>query len=217
MNKILHALCESVINGDRQKAKKLSKKALEKGIDAYEAITDGLSKGMDTVGEKYEKGEFFVPELMRAADTMSSALEILEPRIKIEEANNSGVAVVGTVRGDIHDIGEKLVVTILNARGFTVYDLGVDVSKEKFIETIKETDANYLLMSALTTTTRNYMGEVIKELQREGMRNKVKVIVGGVMVSEDFAKRIGADSYLKNAIDLIKIGSKKYKDCRGTS
>lgn len=214
MDKILKGLRESVVDGDGRKAVKFSKKALEKGMDAYEAIIEGLSKGMDTVGGKYEKGEFFVPELMRSANAMGAALEILEPHIMIEKANNSGVAVVGTVRGDIHDIGKKLVVTILKAMGFKVHDLGVDVSKEKFLETIKATDANYLLMSALTTSTRNYMGDVIKELQKEGIRDKVKVIVGGVMVSENFANRIGADRYLKSSIGLIKIGSKEFKNHR---
>jgi len=191
-----------------EKIKNLIKEAISKKIPIIKIIEEGLRKGLDIVGKKYENNEYFLSELLYAAALMNDALEILEPLLKTEKIKSKGVIVLGTVRGDIHDIGKNIFKMYAQATGFEVYDLGVDVEPEKFIEKIKETKAQILGLSALLTTTILEMKTVIEKLKEEGIRNKVKVLIGGNAVTKEFAKEIGADAAALNAIEGIKICKK---------
>ena len=191
-----------------EKIKNLIKEAISKKIPIIKIIEEGLRKGLDIVGKKYENNEYFLSELLYAATLMNDALEILEPLLKTEKIKSKGVIVLGTVRGDIHDIGKNIFKMYAQATGFEVYDLGVDVKPEKFIEKIKETKAQILGLSALLTTTILEMKTVIEKLKEEGIRNKVKVLIGGNAVTKEFAKEIGADAAALNAIEGIEICKK---------
>jgi corrinoid protein of di/trimethylamine methyltransferase len=191
-----------------EKIKNLIKEAISKKIPIIKIIEEGLRKGLDIVGKKYENNEYFLSELLYAATLMNDALEILEPLLKTEKIKSKGVIVLGTVRGDIHDIGKNIFKMYAQATGFEVYDLGVDVEPEKFIEKIKETKAQILGLSALLTTTILEMKTVIEKLKEEGVRDKVKVLIGGNAVTKEFAKEIGADAAALNAIEGIEICKK---------
>ena len=191
-----------------EKIKNLIKEAISKKIPIIKIIEEGLRKGLDIVGKKYENNEYFLSELLYAATLMNDALEILEPLLKTEKIKSKGVIVLGTVRGDIHDIGKNIFKMYAQATGFEVYDLGVDVEPEKFIEKIKETKAQILGLSALLTTTILEMKTVIEKLKEEGIRDKVKVLIGGNAVTKEFAKEIGADAAALNAIEGIEICKK---------
>jgi 5-methyltetrahydrofolate--homocysteine methyltransferase len=162
-------------------------------------LDEGLIAGMSQVGELFKQGEYFVPEMLIAARAMKSALEILRPRLVDTGVEPIGTIVLGTVRGDLHDIGKNLTGMFLEGAGFRVVDLGVDVSAEKFIEAIKENDAELLGMSALLTTTMTYTSRVIKELEAARMRDKVKIIVGGAPITQEWANQIGADGFALDA------------------
>ncbi|MBS7646112.1 corrinoid protein [Candidatus Bathyarchaeota archaeon] len=198
------SLIDAVVNFDVEGVRRLAQEVVDKGIDPYEAITEALNEGMRIVGEKYEAKEYFLSELLLAGESMKAALEVLTPHLKAGGVKAIGKVVIGTVKGDIHDIGKTIVVTLLRSAGFEVVDLGVDVSAERFLEGVREADANILAMSALLTTTMPYMGEVIKKLEEEGLRDKVTVIVGGAPLSEEYAKRIGADLYAADAVEAAR-------------
>ncbi|MEM2864825.1 MAG: corrinoid protein [Candidatus Bathyarchaeia archaeon] len=197
-------MIDAVVNFDVEGVRRLAQEVVDKGIDPYEAITEALNEGMRIVGEKYEAKEYFLSELLLAGESMKAALEVLTPHLKAGGVKAIGKVVIGTVKGDIHDIGKTIVVTLLRSAGFEVVDLGVDVSAERFLEGVREADANILAMSALLTTTMPYMGEVIKKLEEEGLRDKVTVIVGGAPLSEEYAKRIGADLYAADAVEAAR-------------
>jgi corrinoid protein of di/trimethylamine methyltransferase len=165
---------------------------------------------MDIVGQKFSDGEYFLPDLIIAAEGMKMAMELLEPELRARQQTleTAGVVVIGTVKGDIHEIGKSLVATMLSANGFTVYDLGVDVPKEAFIAKIKETGANILGMSALLTTTMTQQREVIKALEEAGLRAQVKVMVGGAPVTKGWAEEIGADDYAEDAMGAVQKAKK---------
>jgi len=207
MKEILEKLKESIANCDIEMTKNMAKEALKANIPLSEAIFNGLVKGLEIVGKKYEKGEYFLAELIMAGEAMHEALNILIPKqdINKEKIPSKGKIVIGTVEGDIHDIGKSLVSNFLRAAGYEVYDLGVDVPSEKFIEKIKETNANILALSALLSTTMVNMAKVIEALKKEGLRDKVKVIIGGAPCDLEFARKIGADGYGKDAYEAVKI------------
>jgi len=201
---ILDKLAECVIKGDTESVVSLAKKALELDVDAKEAIEEGLARGVRVVGDGFGKGELFLPDLMMSAVTMKMGMDILEKAISGKETVRTlGKIVIGTVEGDIHDLGKNLVAALLRANGFTVYDLGVDVPAEKFVEKVKEVNADVLAISALLTTTMPRMIQVIQTLEKEGLRNKVKVLVGGAPVTEEWARRIGADAYGGDASEAV--------------
>jgi len=204
---ILGKLKESIANCDIEMTKNMAKEALKANILLSEVIFNGLVKGLEIVGEKYEKGEYFLAELIMAGEAMHEALNILIPKQDIikEKVPSKGKIVIGTVEGDIHDIGKSLVSIFLRAAGYEIYDLGVDVPAEKFIEKIKETNANILALSALLSTTMMNMAKVIEALKKEGLRDKVKVIIGGAPCDLEFAHKIGADGYGKDAYEAVKI------------
>ncbi len=193
---------------DSGKIKKLVNEALSRRIPVMEIVEKGVRKGLDSVGKKYEASEYFLSELLFAATLMNDALEILKPRLKLEKIEKKGVIVLGTVRGDIHDIGKNIFKMFVQATGFEVHDLGVDVEPETFVEKLKETKADILGLSALLTTTRWEMKKIIDELSKAGMRGEVKVLLGGNAVTRDFASEIGADKAALDAVEGVEICKK---------
>ena len=183
--------------------------ALKNGSKAIDIVLGPLSTGMMEIGHLYEEGEYFIAELIEAADIFKEAMKKLNPLLEKEvsgyRVENRHRIVIGTVKGDIHDIGKTIIAIMLQAAGHEVHDLGVDVDVEKFIKAIIEYDADILCMSALLTSTAKYMETVIKELERRGLRNKVYVLVGGAAVTPEYARKIGADGYGRDAIETIKL------------
>ena len=171
----------------------------------FKVVSEGMAKGMEVVGGNYEKGEYFLADLIVAGEAMKEGTKILEPHLKAGEAKASGRVVIGTVKGDMHDIGKGVVATMLSGAGFQVIDLGVDVPPEKFVEAVKKETPDIVGMSALLTTTMIEMENVIKALKEAGVRDKVKVIVGGAPVSHEYAEKIGADAYAREAVEGVSI------------
>ncbi|MDR1045876.1 MAG: corrinoid protein [Candidatus Adiutrix sp.] len=197
---ILDELAKSVLEMDEDLAQEAAQRAIEAKIDPKTAIADGLSKGMEAAGVKYEEEEYFVPELLLCSDAMYAGLDILRPHIR-KDSNKKGCAVIGVVEGDTHDIGKNLVKLFMETHGFDMIDLGRDVLIEKFVETVKNNDVQVVCMSTLMTTTMAGMKTVIERLKEEGLRDKVKVIIGGAPISRAFAAKIGADAYSSTATE----------------
>ncbi len=195
-------IVEAVLVGDVEKTKSLTREMLAQGIRAHDLIEKGLMEGMNLVGDKFEKREYFLPDLLVAAEAVKRATEIIKPHLKGDIGR--GTVVIGTVSGDIHDLGKNLVASTLEASGFKVVDLGVDVPPEKFINAVKEEKANILAISALITTTMLGMKDVIEMLAKSGTRKAVKVMVGGAPLDEEFARRIGADRYARTSRDAAR-------------
>lgn len=204
---LLARLTQAVIVGDIEGAVKLTLRGLSEGTAPLVLINEGLVPGMDSAGEKFSQGEYFLPHLLVAAKAMQESMKLLEPELlaREEALEQVGTVVLGTVEGDIHEIGKSLVGTMLTANGFRVYDLGVDVPIERFVEKVKETQAEILGLSALLTTTMVVQREVIEALQKAGLREQVKVLVGGAPVSLDWAEEIEADGYAEDAIAAVRV------------
>jgi corrinoid protein of di/trimethylamine methyltransferase len=203
---MLEKLAQAVIDGEPEDAEALAKQSLELGFDPLASITDGLTKGIQKVGELFAAGDYFLPELIIGADAMKKALEVLEPAL-VGDQKREVVAnvVLGTVEGDLHEIGKTLVGTMLTANGFKVIDIGVDQPASAFVEAAKESGATIIGSSALLTTTMIQQEKIIKELETAGIRNQVKVMVGGAPVTDSYAKQIGADGYAEDAISAVKL------------
>jgi 5-methyltetrahydrofolate--homocysteine methyltransferase len=193
------------VNLDIDNIPKLCKEAVEAGIPAYKVVTEGMAKGMDIVGQKYEANEYFLAELIMAGETMKEGMKVLEPHLKAGEMKALGKIVIGTVRGDLHDIGKNIAATLLKSAGFDIVDLGVDVSPEQFVEAVRQNNPDILAMSALLTTTMIEMENTIKALKEAGLREKVKIIIGGAPITPEYAKKIGADAAAKDAVDGVNI------------
>lgn len=202
---ILRGLADAVAKLDPALATEFSNRALASGMDAYDAINDGLAKGMMVVSAKFDTREYFVPELLRAAKAMNTGIDILKPYLKVEAANIPGRVVIATVKSDIHQIGKNLVALMLRTSGFEVHDLGVNCPAEKYVTKAVEVGADIIGMSALMTTTMLYMETVIETLVKEGVRDRVKVMVGGAPVTAEFAKEIGADAYAPHAAEAVRL------------
>jgi len=202
---ILEDLADSVLNMNEEKAVATAIEAVEAGLDAFDAITNGLVVGMNKAGELYDQEEYFVPELLICSDALYLALDILKPHLKKEEAARKTGCVIGVVEGDTHDIGKNLVRIMLDVAGFEVHDLGRNVPLADFIEKAKEVDAELICLSTLMTTTMDGMATVIEMLKEEGIRNRFKVLVGGGPISQGFADRIGADGYAVNASKAVEV------------
>lgn len=204
---ILARITESIIQGDPDAALLNTTKALEAGVEPMQIIDDGLVRGMDIVGEKFSAGEMFLPHMVMAAKGMEKSMEYLEPELhaRKEEIKTPGTIVIGTVQGDIHEIGKSLVGIMLSVNGFKVIDMGVDVAVMDFVERVRETGADFLGMSALLTTTMVRQRDVIEALEDVGIREQVKVMVGGAPVSQVWADEIGADGYAVDAADAVKL------------
>ncbi|MGB2814633.1 MAG: corrinoid protein [Dehalococcoidales bacterium] len=188
-------LAQAIDQGDREKTVELTQKALDAGGNPQDIVAQGLQAGMAAVGEKFSSGEYFLPDMLMAARAMKAALEVLAPALKETGIPTIGKVVIGTVEGDMHDIGKNVVATFLSGNGFEVFDLGLNVPAQKFIDEVKEKKPDILGMSALLTTTMPLMGKVIKTLEETGLRSSVKVVVGGAPVTQDYADYIGADGY----------------------
>ena len=197
-----------IIEGNIDDIKDLTQQALDEGLEAKEILDKGLMPGMDHVGVEFKAGNMFVPEVLRSAKSMSASMELLKPLLAESGVEMVGKIVLGTVKGDLHDIGKNLVAMMCEGAGFEVYDIGKDVAPEGFVEAIKQHNPDIVGMSALLTTTMRTMESTIKALEEAGLRDKVKVMIGGAPVTEDFAKQIGADAYASNAAAAAEMATK---------
>ena len=204
----LLSLSKSIVSGDRDKAVQLAMEAVSAGVNPEDIITKGLQPGMMTVGEKFSSGEYFLPDMLMAARAMKSALDVLKPLLAKSGLPTLGRVVIGTVQGDMHDIGKNVVATFLGGSGFEVYDLGLNVTPQQFVNAVREKKADILGLSALLTTTMPTMGQTIKDLEKAGLRSRVKVIVGGAPVTAEFARFIGADAHARDGGAAIPVCKK---------
>ena len=200
-------LSEAVIAADSQAVIDTAKQVIEKGIDPVEAIENGLSKGAIAVGEKFDKMEIFLTGLMMAADAMKAGMDVLLPHVSKEKIVKKGTVVSGTVKGDIHDIGKNILVALLRANGFDVYDLGVDVSTSKFIEEAEKAKAEIITLSALMSSTIGGQKDVIDYLKETGKRENFIVMVGGGPTTREWVEEIGADGWAETATEAVKLAS----------
>jgi 5-methyltetrahydrofolate--homocysteine methyltransferase len=201
-------LIESVIQGDEANVKDLIHQALKNNLPVKEILNEGLIKAMDIVGEKFKRCEFYVPDVLWAGQAMKAGIELIRPFFQQVEVSPLAKVVIGTVEGDIHEIGKNLVAMMVEANGFDVVNLGVDVPPEKFVENVKKTGAKICMMSALLTTTMPAMKRTIEALREGGLGEKVKTMVGGAPVTMKFAKEIGADGYSPDALGAVDLAKK---------
>jgi 5-methyltetrahydrofolate--homocysteine methyltransferase len=199
----LGEVAEKLIAGKADEVRSLVKEAIDEGQDVSKILNEGLVAGMSVVGEKFKKNEFYVPEVLIAARAMKAGMELLNPILLEKNIKGVGTMVLGTVRGDLHDIGKNLVGMMLEGAGFEVIDLGVDVASEKFIQVAKEKNANLVGLSALLTTTMLAMKDVTQAVEKEGLKGKVKVMIGGAPITQDYADEIGADGYAPDAASAV--------------
>lgn len=201
---ILIAVKNALISGDKSHLVELTKQALSQGIKPEKILYEGLVPGMDVVGEKFKNDEFYIPEVILRAIIFKENVNILRPLLMDQDIKTMGKVLIGTVQGDLHDVGKNLVSLMLEASGYQVIDLGVDISIQTFVEKAKEHNVNIVGLSALLTTTMPNIKKVIQALQEEGLRGKVKVIIGGAPVSQSFADQVGADAYGHDATDAVE-------------
>jgi corrinoid protein of di/trimethylamine methyltransferase len=203
------ALAQAVIDGEPEDAEEQARLALEQGLDPLACINEGLSPGIDRVGELFATGEYFLPDLIMGGDAMKAALAILEPALAgDQERELLGRVVLGTVEGDLHEIGKTLVGTMLTANGFQVTDVGVDKSADEFIAAIKESQATLVGASALLTTTMLQQQKLIEAIEEAGLRDQVKVMVGGAPITDSWAEKIGADGFAEDAISAVALAKR---------
>ncbi len=207
MSELFNQMTQSIIDGDSDLSAQLAEQAVREGLDPLEAITNGYVPGINHIGQEFAAGNAFLPELVMSGEAMKSAVAVLEPEMMKRGTHRKmlGKVVLGTVEGDIHEIGKSLVGTMLTAAGFEVFDLGVDVPTEKLIGKAIEVNADIIAMSALLTTTMVKQREVIDELEKEGLRGRFKVIVGGAPVTRDWVHKIEADGYSEDAIGAVNL------------
>jgi len=201
----LQALADAIISGNRVKSAELATTMLKEGVAAKKILDEGLIPGMAVVGEKFKNCEFYVPEVLVAARAMSAAMDKLRPELVAAKVEPVGKVAIGTVRGDLHDIGKNLVAMMLEGAGFEIIDLGVDCAPESFVNAVKSKGANLIALSALLTTTMPAMQDTIEALEAAGLREKAKVIIGGAPVTQKFADQIGADGYAPDAASGVDI------------
>ncbi len=211
---ILQMLADSVVNIDFEGVTKWTDTAVSAGIPAYDIVMRGLSEGMRVVGERFERKEYFIAELVAAGSAMKEALAKLKPLLASERAPVRGKVVIGTVYGDLHDLGKDTVAAMLASAGYEVYDLGFDVKADKFVEKVKEVGADIVALSALLMSTIGYFKEVIDALKAADLRERVKVIVGGRPVTAEFAEKIGADGYGEDASAAVRLAQALLKERR---
>jgi 5-methyltetrahydrofolate--homocysteine methyltransferase len=183
----------------------LTQMALDNNIPPKEIIADGLTAGMEVVGEKFNAKEYYVPDMLASAEAVSAAMDILKPFLEASDIKSKGKFAIVTVKGDIHDIGKNIVAILLKGAGYDVEDLGIDVPTEKIVDYVRENKPEYLGLSALLTTTMLVMGEVIEALRAANLRDTVKVLIGGAAVSDDFAREIGADAYCSDGFHAVRV------------
>lgn len=203
-------MAQAVIDGDDDEAIALAQQALDQGVDPLEAINEGYTAGMDVVGELYSTGDYFLPDLILGGEAMKAALAALEPALKASGQVRVvlGTVVLGSVKGDIHEIGKSLVGSMLSANGFEVYDLGIDIEADEFVSKAREYNADIVALSALLTTTMLHQRDVIELLAEAGFRDRVKVMVGGSPVTQGWADQIGADGFAEDAAGAVVVAKK---------
>lgn len=204
----LKQLYDAVVSGDAKATHALTQQALAEGTDPLKLVNEYMIPAMDEVGRRFEANEYFVPELLISARAMKAALELIRPLLTARGTEPLGRVAIGTVKGDLHDIGKNLVASLLEGGGFEVIDLGVNVAPEKFIATVHEKRANIVAMSALLTTTMPAMKTTIDALKQAGVRSKVKVLIGGAPITQKYAEEIGADGYSENAVGAVAMAKK---------
>lgn len=200
----LQPLFSAIVDGDAAEARQVTERAL-KATDPLRLVTDFMSPAMDEVGRRFERGDYFVPELLLSARAMKSAMELIRPLLAARGTEPIGRVVIGTVKGDLHDIGKNLVAAMLEGGGFEVTDLGVNVTPEKFMNAVREKNAHIVAMSALLTTTMTSMKSTIEAFQAAGMRERVKIFVGGAPLTRQYADEIGADGFGANAVEAVAL------------
>jgi corrinoid protein of di/trimethylamine methyltransferase len=201
---LIKKLSDSVLNMEEDETVEISKECLENDINAYEAIDKGLASGMNRAGELYEEGEYYIPELLMCSDAMYAGLDVLKPHLKKDESEGKQKVVIGVVQGDTHDIGKNLVKIMMETEGFEVIDLGRDIPPIDFVEKAKEEGASIIVLSTLMTTTMEGMAEVVNILKSQGLKDKIKVMIGGGPISQSFADKIEADGYTTDASKAAK-------------
>jgi corrinoid protein of di/trimethylamine methyltransferase len=202
-------LAQAVIDGEPEDAEELARQALDQGLDPLECINEGLTRGIDRVGELFASGEYFLPDLIIGGEAMKTALAVLEPALAADQEREvAGQVVLGTVKGDLHEIGKTLVGTMLTANGFRVTDIGIDKPASAFIAAVQETGATLIGASALLTTTIPEQQKIIEVLEEAGLRGRVKVMVGGAPVTQAWADKIGADGYAEDAIAAVAVAKR---------
>lgn len=200
----------AIINGDQQLAQELAQKSIDENLNPVETLQECLIPAMDVVGKKFATQEFFLPEILIAARAMEGALGILKPELENQRKQDQYpekeiTVVIGTVKGDIHDIGKNLLKFFMEGSGFKVFDLGTEVDADRFVQEVKKRKADLLCMSALISTTMSYFTQVIKKIEEAGLRNKVKIMVGGAPVTEGYAKKVKADAYADDAFKAVQV------------
>jgi corrinoid protein of di/trimethylamine methyltransferase len=206
MSELLGKMAESLIAGKVDEVVNFTKEAVDAGAAPQDILEQGLLAGMDVVGKRFKANEMFIPEVLRCAKCMHGAMEILRPLLSETGAKMAGTLVIGTVKGDLHDIGKNLVGMMFEGAGFQVIDIGIDKSPQEFVDALKEHQASLFGMSALLTTTMPMMEETVNAIKEAGLRDQVKIMVGGAPVTSEFAKEIGADAYASNAASAVDKG-----------
>jgi 5-methyltetrahydrofolate--homocysteine methyltransferase len=206
MSELFGKMAESLIAGKVDEVSSLTKEAVDGGLTPQDILEQGLLAGMDVVGQRFKSNEMFIPEVLRCAKCMHGAMEILRPLLVESGVKTAGTLVIGTVKGDLHDIGKNLVGMMFEGAGFKVIDLGTDQTPQAFVDALKEHKAGLFGMSALLTTTMPMMGETVNAIKEAGIRDQIKIMVGGAPVTAEFAKEIGADAYASNAASAVDTG-----------
>jgi len=201
----LEKIRNHVVNLELDAIRRTVQEALDAGIPAIQILTEGLSKGVEIVGKKFEGEEYFLSELIMAGETMKAGVAVLDPHLKKEAVKSLGTIVLGTMKGDIHGIGKNIFGTLARSGGFNVVDLGVDVSADKFVETAKKNNADIIATSSLLTITMVYIAEVVKLIEQSKLRSKVKIIMGGAPIDDDYAKKLGADAGVNDGVQGVEI------------
>jgi len=212
---LLEQIVEATIEGNQERCVALAQQVLDENLDPFEAIQEGFTKGMFIVGEKFSRLEYYLPDLLDCAAAMQAALDVLKPHLELAGRELQGTIVLGTIQGDLHDLGKNIVKTMLQAAGFTVYDLGSNVPIRQFVEKAEEVKADIIAASAILTTTMAYMPDLIALLQELGLRDKYKVMLGGAPVTAEFATQSGADGYGENAADAVQVAHRLMQEKTG--
>jgi len=198
-------MSDAILSGDRDETTRLARESLKMGLDAYETLSAGCVKAMGIMSNRYDKGETFAPDILVASDAMYGAIEVLKPHIKVDPAKIPGTIVIGVIEGDVHDIGKNIVKILFDLGGFRVIDLGRNVPMATFIESARENKPDILAASALMTTTMVGLEELVEKTKEAGIRDKLKIMVGGAPLSAEYAEKIGADAYAPNAPQALKV------------
>jgi 5-methyltetrahydrofolate--homocysteine methyltransferase len=206
---LIQRIVDATVAGNQEACTALAREVIDTGVDPLDAIERGYSRGMQIVGEKFSRMEYYLPELIRCADAMKAAMEVLRPHLGASKGKAAeGVIVLGTIQGDLHDLGKNIVRTMLEAAGYTVHDLGCDVQVRRFVEKAEETQADIIAASAILTTTMAYMPDLVSLLSELGVRERFRVMVGGAPVTPEFAAQAGADAYGQNAAEAAEVAGR---------